>query len=122
MKNKDMRKAVKEIMAKDDEYSTSPMSKAEALERKTAELSAEETGEDMPMDEVELQSIVATEITDAISYIDSDLSPYRAQATAYYRGDLFGNEEEGQSQVVATEVRDTVNSMLPSIMRVFFSS
>ena len=122
MKKQDLRKAVKEIMTKDDEYSSSPMTKAEALERKTAELSAEEDGEQPPMDDVELQTIVATEITDAISYIDSDLSPYRAQATAYYRGDLFGNEEEGQSQVVATEARDTVNSMLPSIMRVFFSS
>jgi hypothetical protein len=54
--------------------------------------------------------------------VDTDLSPSRAQATAYYRGDPFGNEEEGNSRVVATEVRDTVNAMLPSIMRVFFSS
>jgi hypothetical protein len=121
MKKQDLKKAVKEILTRDDDM-LDPMAKAEALERKTATLAAEESGENPPMDDVEMQSIVATEITDAISYIDSDLSPYRAQATAYYRGDLFGNEEEGQSQVVATEVRDTVNSMLPSIMRVFFSS
>ena len=75
-----------------------------------------------PMDDAELQSIVTQDLTDAISYIDSDLSPTRAKGTEYYRGDLFGNEVEGNSKVVAMEVRDTVNAMLPSLMRVFFSS
>ncbi len=59
---------------------------------------------------------------DAVSYVDSDLSPTRAKGTEYYRGDLFGNEVEGNSKVVAMEVRDTVSAMLPSLMRVFFSS
>jgi hypothetical protein len=75
-----------------------------------------------PMDEMELQAIVTQDLTDAISYVDSDLSPIRARGTEYYRGDLFGNEVEGNSKVVAMEVRDTVSAMLPSLMRVFFSS
>lgn len=75
-----------------------------------------------PMDDVELQSIVAGELEDAVSYIDSDVSPIRAKGTEYYRGDPFGNEEDGRSQVVAMEVRDTVSAMLPSLMKVFFSS
>jgi len=54
--------------------------------------------------------------------VDSDLSPTRARGTEYYRGDLFGNEVEGNSKVVAMEVRDTVSAMLPSLMRVFFST
>ena len=54
--------------------------------------------------------------------MDSDLSPTRAKGTEYYRGDLFGNEVEGNSKVVAMEVRDTVSAMLPSLMRVFFNA
>jgi hypothetical protein len=75
-----------------------------------------------PMDETELQGIVSAELEDAVSYIDSDVSPIRAKGTEYYRGDPFGNEEDGRSQVVAMEVRDTVSAMLPSLMKVFFSS
>ena len=75
-----------------------------------------------PMDDGELESIIAAELTDAISYIDSDVSPVRAKGTEYYRGDLFGNEEDGRSQVVAMEVRDTVSAMMPSLMRIFFST
>jgi len=75
-----------------------------------------------PMDDAELQAIVTQDLTDAISYVDSDLSPTRAKGTEYYRGDLFGNEVEGNSKVVAMEVRDTVSAMLPSLMRVFFNS
>ena len=75
-----------------------------------------------PMDDTELQGIVAAELEDAVSYIDSDVSPIRAKGTEYYRGDPFGNEEDGRSQVVAMEVRDTVSAMLPSLMKVFFST
>jgi hypothetical protein len=75
-----------------------------------------------PMDDTELQGIVSGELEDAVSYIDSDVSPIRAKGTEYYRGDPFGNEEDGRSQVVAMEVRDTVSAMLPSLMKVFFST
>lgn len=75
-----------------------------------------------PMDEMELQAIITQDLTDAVSYVDSDLSPTRAKGTEYYRGDLFGNEVDGNSKVVAMEVRDTVSAMLPSLMRVFFNS
>lgn len=75
-----------------------------------------------PMDDAELQGIITQDLTDAVSYVDSDLSPTRAKGTEYYRGDLFGNEVEGNSKVVAMEVRDTVSAMLPSLMRVFFNA
>lgn len=75
-----------------------------------------------PMDDAELESIISQDLVDAVSYVDSDLSPTRAKGTEYYRGDLFGNEVEGNSKVVAMEVRDTVSAMLPSLMRVFFNS
>lgn len=59
-------------------------------------------------------------LTDAISYIDEELSPERAKATDYYFGRKFGNEQEGRSQVILTEVRDAVEQTLPSIMRLIF--
>jgi hypothetical protein len=108
----------------DESYQDDGMKLAEDAQREVAELEEDETGESSAlfMDEHDFQSVVSAEIEDAVTYVDTDLSPSRAQATAYYRGDPFGNEEEGNSRVVATEVRDTVNAMLPSIMRVFFSS
>jgi len=74
------------------------------------------------MDEVELQSVVARELEDAIDYIDNYISPKRAEATKYYNGAPFGNEEEGRSQVVSRDVRDTVQAVMPSLMRVFHGS
>jgi len=92
------------------------------MESKDPEEVKEEEAEHQPMDDEELEAMIGQEITDAVSYIDSDLSPIRAMATRYYRGDPFGNEEEGRSQVVAMETRDTISAMMPSLMRVFFSS
>jgi hypothetical protein len=74
------------------------------------------------MSDEQLQSIVAGEIDDAQSYIDDVISPERAEAGQYYKGEPFGNEEEGRSQVVSMDVRDTVQAIMPSIMRVFFGS
>jgi hypothetical protein len=92
------------------------------MESKDPEEVKAEEEEHQPMDDSELEAMIGMEITDAVSYIDSDLSPIRAMATRYYRGDPFGNEEEGRSQVVAMETRDTISAMMPSLMRVFFSS
>ena len=92
------------------------------MESKDPEEVSEEEAEHQPMDDSELEAMIGQEITDAVSYIDSDLSPIRAMGTRYYRGDAFGNEQEGRSQIVAMEVRDTVSAMMPSLMRVFFSS
>ncbi len=74
------------------------------------------------MDDVELQGIVGKEIEDAIDYIDNWISPVRATATQYYRGEPFGDEEEGRSQVVSMDVRDTVQAIMPSLMRIFHST
>ena len=86
------------------------------------EQSEAEIGLIEPMDESELEALVGGELTDAVSFIDAELSPVRARAIQYYRGEPFGNEEEGRSQVVSTDVRDTINGIMPSLMRVFFGS
>ena len=74
------------------------------------------------MDDEELKGIVGKEIDDAIDFVDNWVSPLRATATEYYRGDPFGNEEAGRSQIVSMDVRDTVMSILPSLMRIFNST
>lgn len=82
-----------------------------------------EPGESMePMDDQNLQTIVAGELQDAVRYIDLEIGGMRALATSYYRGDPLGDEEEGRSRVISMDVRDTVIALMPQLMRIFFSS
>lgn len=75
-----------------------------------------------PISEEKLQNIIIAEIDDAQNYIDDVISPERALAGQYYKGEPFGNEEEGRSQAMSMDVRDTVQAMMPSIMKVFFAA
>jgi len=74
------------------------------------------------MSESQFSASVKSSIDDAVDYIDGFVAPGRAQATQYYRGDPLGNEEEGRSQIVMTEVRDVVQAMVPSLLRIFTAS
>ena len=91
------------------------------MDRYASDLADELSGmmNEEQMTDIELQGVVGKEIDDAIDFIDNWISPMRATATQYYRGEPFGNEEEGRSQVVSMDVRDTVQAILPSLMRVF---
>jgi len=80
------------------------------------EMNAETGG----MTSEELQGYVGAMIDDAKKYIDDSVSPNRALATKYFRGEEFGNEEEGRSSVVDMTVRDTVGKIMPAMMRTFF--
>ena len=74
------------------------------------------------MDEEELLEIIRGKLTDAKDFVDSWLSPNRAKAQEYYLTKEFGDEEEGRSQYVDSTLRDTVHSILPSLLKIFFSS
>lgn len=74
------------------------------------------------MDEGEFEAIVGGEIDDAIDFVDDEISPLRARATAFYRGEIDVEAEEGRSHMVSRDVRDVVNAIMPSLMRVFFST
>lgn len=74
------------------------------------------------MSEADVQSAVYKMVTEAIQYVDQELSPKRALATNYYQGLPFGNEQAGRSQVVSTDLRDAVRSIIPSLMRIFFGA
>lgn len=61
-------------------------------------------------------------VEEAQNWNEEFLEPEQRKATEYYKTLPYGDEEEGRSQVVTSEVRDTVRMILPSLMRVFFGS
>ena len=70
--------------------------------------------------EERLQAVVSRAADEALLWRDEDLDADQAKATRYYMGRPFGNETEGRSRVVSTDVRDTVQAILPSLCRIFF--
>lgn len=74
-----------------------------------------------PLDPVEFQSRVHKSYEEAETYVDTTLAPDRIEAAEYYKGAPFGDEQDGRSQIVLTEVRDTILSILPSLLRIFTS-
>jgi len=71
----------------------------------------------------EILSILRNEISTAAgSATTSRLQENRRNALKYYMGDAYGDETEGRSAVVTTEFRDTVESLLPQLMKIFTSS
>jgi len=97
-----------------------PNANSENEDGEESEMEDEQVEE--PVSEEELSNIIKAEIDDAQEYIDDIISPQRALAGQYYKGEPFGNEEEGRSQAISMDVRDTVQAMMPSIMRVFFAA
>lgn len=74
------------------------------------------------MTDDELLAHVEREEANCIVHYTSLLSEQRRKAMQYYNGQPYGNEVEGRSQVVTTEVRDAVEGILPSLMAIFTSS
>lgn len=73
-----------------------------------------------PLDDDAVSAALQSELQIAVSFIDTELGPQRALATKYYRGEPFGDEEQGRSKIVMPLVRDTARATLPSLMRTFF--
>ena len=71
------------------------------------------------MDDYQLNSIIASEIRDSLNHFDTEFSQERLRAMDFYLGEPLGNEVEGRSQVVSTEVSDTIEAIMPNLMRVF---
>lgn len=61
------------------------------------------------------------QIIRAEHFVESEIGPDRAKATRYYHSKPFGNEEEGRSKVVSTDVHDTVIGILPDLVEVLVS-
>ena len=71
------------------------------------------------MDDYQLNSIVTAEIRDSLNHFDSEYSQERIRALDFYMGEPLGNEVEGRSKVISTDVADTIEQIMPNLMRVF---
>ena len=70
------------------------------------------------LDDSEFNAIVAAEEEDSLDY-DTEIARNRARLMDYYNCRPYGDEIEGQSQVVTSDVSDVIEWMLPSLIRVF---
>lgn len=66
-------------------------------------------------------AICRAEIAASLGFVDGALAEARLKALRYYNAEPYGNEAEGSSQIVTTEVRDTVEAIVPSLMKIFLS-
>lgn len=71
------------------------------------------------MTETELIALLESEERDAA--LMTTIEEERSTALDYYHGRPYGNEVEGRSQVVSSEVRDTVEWALPALLKIFTS-
>jgi hypothetical protein len=74
------------------------------------------------MTDAELVSWIENEEGQALGFHSGDLSRERELALDYYHGKIDVQAPEGRSDVVETDVRDTVDGMLPDLLDVFLSS
>ena len=71
------------------------------------------------MSEDELLGILDAEVDDAVGYYDSDIAHEQEEALKYYFGRPFGDEVDGRSAVVSRDVAETVDWLMPDLMRIF---
>ncbi len=74
------------------------------------------------MDHGELKALLAAEKADALSAMRANkLSEDRATAMDYYNGEMSKDmpSEAGRSRAVSTDVSDTIEGMMPSLMEIF---
>jgi hypothetical protein len=74
------------------------------------------------MTDDELLSVLEAESAEAYQYNSGDVASSRSQALRDYLRFPYGNEQDGRSQVIASDVFDTVEGMLPDLVEVFVSS
>lgn len=74
-----------------------------------------------PMEEEEFRAIIQRVYNDGATFIDTELSWQRAEATDYYLGKEFGDEEDGRSAVVIPEGRAVITGMLPGMLAMLFA-
>jgi len=72
--------------------------------------------------EFELRNIIGQEINNSMGYMGGNLSSQRKKSLQYYMGEPLGTEIDGRSQVVSTDVADTVETILPNLLKIFTSS
>jgi hypothetical protein len=69
-----------------------------------------------------LLKVLRKEEQAASNYQDAELMGHRTNALDRYDRQPYGDEQEGSSSIVTSEFADTIESMMPSMMRVFAGS
>ena len=72
--------------------------------------------------DTELQSIINGEISNSLGFLGGNLSSQRKKSLEYYLGEKLGTEIDGRSQVISTDVADTIETILPNLLRIFTAS
>ena len=72
--------------------------------------------------ELELKNIIGQEINNSMGYMGGNLSAQRKKSLEYYMGEPLGTEIDGRSQVVSTDVADTIETILPNLLKIFTAS
>jgi hypothetical protein len=67
----------------------------------------------------ELGVIIDAEFESAMGSDGGDISNERALAWKYYLSEPLGNEVEGESDVVTSDVADVIDGIMPSLIRIF---
>jgi hypothetical protein len=76
----------------------------------------------MKLTDAEVLTFVDQEMESSIGYSGGETSKERALAWDYYLSKPMGNEVEGRSSVVTSDVSDVVDGMIPSLLRLFTTS
>ena len=77
------------------------------------------------IDRSSLKAILASERSDALAAIEATkLSSDRSDAMDYYLGDMSKDmpSQDGRSSAVSTDVADTIEGLMPSLMDIFCGS
>ena len=61
--------------------------------------------------EDKLRAIINSEINNSIGFMGSNLTSQRKKSMEYYMCEKLGTEIDGRSQVVSTDVADTVETI-----------
>ena len=66
----------------------------------------------------QIETLLVKQFREAKAY-DDRLQIARSMALRLYNGEPFGDEEPGRSQIILTEVKDSIQAAMPTMMRVF---
>ncbi len=73
----------------------------------------------MKLTKTKLLALISQEVENSLGFYSSDLATQRKEALKYYLGEPYGNETEGRSSVVSQDLLEVVESIMPSLMRMF---
>jgi hypothetical protein len=75
--------------------------------------------EKKPLTDEQLVELVNHEFEESLGAPEGDIALERAKAFDYFLRKLFGNEEEGQSQIVTADVAEVIDGIMPSLLKIF---